>query len=187
MAERLPPKLSKVVLAQEAYKSEPFALPMNNLSAPIDVPVRTLSLLEPEKKLTLANIKLPEEGNSFIVLLTASGPDGYKAVVMPYENPNFKGGDFYMYNNSKKLVFGIVGQSKFAVKPGESMVLRPTGAREERFFDVGLGYGDEDRNKVISTTRWREDKQIRCFVFFYENPKTGWVAFRAVDEFVMQQ
>lgn len=187
VAERLPGNLGEVILANKEYKSEPFDLPKNKLSAPINVPVRTLSLLYPEKKLSLATIKLPEEGNSFIVLLIPSGREGYKSVVMPYENPDFRGGDFYFYNNTRKSVFGIVGKSKFSVKSGESSILRPSGARKERFYDVALGFRDEGKSKVISTTRWREDNRIRSYMFFYENPKSGWVTYRAVDEFVMPQ
>lgn len=38
--------------------------------------------------------------------------------------------------------------------------------------------------RVLCITRWPEDKQARFYVFFYVNPDTKRITYRAVDEFV---
>jgi len=103
---------------------------------------------------------------------------------MPFDNPNFKAGDIYLNNNANKTVLGLVGTSKFLLKPGLGTVLRPKGAREERFYDVRLGVKEAEGNRVLRQTRWPKSEHMRFYVFFYTDPKTKRVTLRAVDEFV---
>ncbi len=184
LAARLPNNLGKVVLTTAEQRSDPFDLPMNNLSLPQEFPARIFNILSVDHKKSLATVTLPEEGKSFVVLLLPSSKQGYTPVVMPFDNPNFKAGDFYLHNNANKTVFGYVGTSKFALKPKRGDVLRPKGARKERFYDVSLGVKEAGGNRVLSMTRWLESKHMRHYVFFYTDPKTKRVACRMVEEFV---
>jgi hypothetical protein len=137
-----------------------------------------------QKNVSLSTITLPEEGVSFIVLLIPSPKGGYSPVVMNAADPSFKPGDIYFHNNADKTVLGFVGTEKFMLPPARGTILRPKGAREEKFYDVGIGVREEQGDRVLSTTRWPEDKESRCYVFFYNNPKNKRVSFRAVDEYV---
>jgi len=184
LAARLPKNLGKVVLATAEARLDPFDLPMNNLSRPQEIPARAFSILSVEHQKSLATVTLPEEGKSFVILLLPSSKQGYTPLVMPFDNPNFKAGDIYLHNNAHKTVLGVVGTSKFALKPKTGNVLHPKGARKERFFDVRLGVKEADGNRVLSMTRWPKSKHMRYYVFFYTDPKTKSVAYRAVDEFL---
>jgi len=184
LAERLPKNLGKVVLASGEERSKPFDLPMNNLSRPQEFPARAFRILSVEQKRSLATVTLPKEGESFVVLLLSTSKNDFTPVVIPFDNPNFKAGDIYLHNNANKAVLGSVGTSKFSLKPGLGTMLHPKGARTVRFYEVLLGVKEEDGNRVLSMTRWPESKHMRFYVFFYTDPKTKRVTYRAVDEFV---
>lgn len=187
LAERIPNDLGQIALVVEDARSEPFDLPMNNLSPPQTPPARAFRLLALDHNRPIASITLPEQGDSFVALLISSPKGGYSSVVMPYRNPKFRPGDIYFHNLADKTVVGFVGTSKFVLPPEKSTVLTPKGARAEKFYDVGLGIREKEGDRVLATTRWPEDKLTRFYVFFYIDPEHGRIAFRAVDEFVQPE
>lgn len=185
LAERVPADLGQVVLSADETRGQPFDLPVNNLSEPMAAPARACKLLSVEKNVPLANLAFPEKGDEFIALLVPSPEGGYKPVIMSAKDPKFKVGDVYFHNHSDKAVLGYVGTAKFTLAPGKGTVLRPAGAKDDTYYDVGFGFHDETKgNRVLSKTRWPVDKHIRSYVFFFVNPSTKKIDFRAVDEFV---
>ena len=140
-----------------------------------------------DKNLSLANVKLPDEGDAFIVLLLRSAKGGYEPVIMPAENPSFKGGDVYFYNNAEKPVLGLLGKTKFTLAPGKGSIQTPSGFGDEKFYHVMLGVREADGNKVIKSMKWPSSKTMRNYVFFYVDPEKKRVTYRAVDEFIAQK
>jgi hypothetical protein len=185
LAEVIPNDLGQVVLANLEARSDPFNLPMNNLSPPQKPPARVFSVWSVGKNASMANVKLPEEGKSFIVLLLMS-PDGggYKPIVMAAGNTAFKGGDVYFHNNANKTVLGILGKTSFSLAPGEGKILTPSGFGDEKYYHVMLGVREAGENKVIKSMKWPSSKTMRNYVFFYVDARKSRVTFRAVDEFV---
>ena len=184
LAERIPNKLGKVVLADKEARSDPFDLPMNNLSRPQKPPARLFSVWAVEKNVSIATVKLPEEGNSFVVLLLPSAKGDYSPVVMPFDNPNFKGGDIYFHNNANKPVLGMIGKAKLSLNPGKGTVLTPRGFGDKRYYHVMLGVRETEGNKVIKSMKWPSSKTMRNYVFFYVDPIRKRITFRGVDEFI---
>ncbi len=183
LAERIPPNLGKVTLANEDIQSDPFNLPMNNLSAPQEPPARAFRIQTINKNIPLATVKLPEEGNSFVVILLPNAEGLYTPIIMPFNGSKFKPGDAYIHNNTPKTVLGFIGTAKFSLRPKRGTVITLKGARKERFYDVGLGVREDDgTNRMIKSTRWPEDKQARFYVFYYVDPKpnasptAGWMS-----------
>jgi hypothetical protein len=183
LAERAPTDLGQILLASAEGRSDPFDLPVNNLSTPQQPPARSFNVWSVSNNVSLATVTLPEEGKSYIVLLVPSSKGGYSPVVMNADDPTFKSGDIYFHNLTEKTVLGFVGTAKFVLSPTKGVVLRPRGARAEKFYDVGLGVREEDGDRVLATTRWPEDPLARFYVFFYMDPETKRIAYRAVDEF----
>lgn len=184
LAQAAPENLGRVVLVADETRSEPFDLPVNNLSGAMNVPAREFTLWSERHQRVLANIRVPEAMDSCIVLLLVTSGGAYRPVVLPREDPSFRGGDIRFLNNSDKPVFGYVGSARFTLQPGRSTVVRPTGAHEGGFYDIGLGVREPDGDRVLRTMRWPEDALARFYVFFYTDPATGRVTYRAVDEFV---
>jgi len=185
LAERVPAEIGQVMLVAKEAKSAPFDLPVSFLSAPQTPPERVFALWSAANNLPLATIALPDEGDSFIVLLFPSNEGGYKHVVISDKNPNFKPGDIYFYNHADKTVMGFVGSAKFILDSAKGLTLRPTNPSGNGvYYDVGLGVREKDGDKPLSIARWPVQKGIRMYVFFFINPRTGKLDFRGVDEFV---
>ncbi|MFK7912203.1 MAG: hypothetical protein AB8F34_16625 [Akkermansiaceae bacterium] len=185
LAERIPKNLGKIVLANKEARSDPFDLPMNNLSRPQKPPARLFSIWSVDRNASLANIRLPEEGNSFVILLLLDPKTGYQPVIMPFNRANFKGGDIYFHNNSDKTVMGILGKAKFSLNPRRGTVVTPRGFGDQRYYHVTLGIKHADRNEVIKSMKWPSSKITRNYVFFYMDPVRKRITYRAVDEFIM--
>lgn len=185
LAERAPAEIGQVMLVAKEAKSALFELPVSYLSAPQTPPQRVFALWSTAKNVSLTNIALPETGNSFIVLLFPANEGGYKHVVISDNNPEFKPGDIYFYNQADKTVMGFVGSAKFTLEPAKGTTLRPTNpSGDGAYYDVGLGVREKEGDKPLSIARWPVQKGIRMYVFFYINPRSGKLDFRAVDEFV---
>ncbi len=184
IAESEPEDLGPVLLAAGEHRSAPFSLPVNNLSPAQSPPDRVFSLWAVDKNVSLAAITLPDDGKSFIVLLVTSPKGGYLPILIPAEDSSFRAGDVYFYNHADKPVLGYVGTAKFSLLPSQSTIVRPTGARAEKFYDVGLGVREPEGDRVLAATRWPEDHISRFYVFFYADPVTKRITYRAVDEFI---
>ena len=187
LAERAPENLGEVLLAVGDKLTPPFALSSERLSDPIPAPARKVELRLKDKPLVLAEIVLPELGSAFIVLLIPDPKGGFLPVIIRADDVNFKGGDVYFYNHTPKPVLGYVGTAKFMLKPEEGKLLRPAGAKEETYYDVGFGVREAEGDRVMRTLRWPVLTRSRSYVFFYQNPVKNRIDFRAVDEFVAPQ
>lgn len=185
LAERAPQEIGKVLLAVKEVKSAPFDLPVNHLSERQSPPARVFAVWSTAKNVSLATVTLPENGDEFIVLLVPSTTGGYSPVVISAADPQFRPGDIYFYNHADKTVLGYVGTAKFVLEPAKGRTLRPEGpSGDGNFYNIGLGVREADGDRPLSTSRWPVQKQMRMYVFFYLNPQTGRLDFRAVDEFI---
>jgi hypothetical protein len=183
-AQTAPANLGDLVMTAGEIRSAPFALPLNNLSEALTAPARAFRLELQEKPTVLATVTLPEAGSDFIILLVPAVKSGFEAVVLPAGDGSFRPGDYYLHNVSRNSVVGKVGTTNFIVPPRAGKVVRPDGAREGRFYDVALGVREGETARVISTSRWPVGKQMRTYVFFFDNPQSQDIDFRAIDEFV---
>jgi hypothetical protein len=185
LAERIPAEIGQVRLMSGEWKSDDFDLPGNHLSPPQTPPERVFEVWSAAKNVSLAKISLPEPATSFVVILVPASKGGYSPVILPANNPNFKAGDVYFYNHADKTVLGYVGTSKFTLAPAKGTMLRPAGPKGDgKYYDVGLGFRDSDGDRPLSLARWPVQEGIRMYVFFYINPTTQRIDFRAVDEFI---
>ena len=184
LAERSNEQIGQVQMAAGEAAGEAFDLPTNHLSTARPAPARAFILRTVDKQLPLAQIKLPEQGKAFIVLLIPSPKGGFSTEIISSNDPSFKGGDVYLFNHSNRPVIGYVGTARFLLDPSKGRVLRPAGAKDNAYFDVGFGVREEQGDRALSSTRWPVDPQARSYVFFFVNPKTNRIDFRAVDELV---
>lgn len=187
LAERVPQGVDQVVMLAAEKTSEAFKPPTKHLSAEITPPARAFELraAAADGRL-LGHIALPEVGDRFIVLLLPAPEAGFRGVVLRSDEPGFRPGDCYLYNDSKQRVVGFIGDKRFQIKPGEGSAIRPVEKISKGFHDVGFGVdvGDDGQTRALSMTRWPIDAQVRSYVFFFLNERTKRVDYRAVDEFI---
>ena len=184
LAERAPGDIGEVVMVAGEARGKAFKLPVNFLSEAQPAPGRVFTIQPVAKAVDLATVTLPEEGKAFNVLLVPAAKGGYTPVVIPAGDPAFKAGDVYFYNHSPKTVLGFVGTAKLILASGKGQILRPEGPRKDQHYDVGFGVREKEGDRVLSKSRWPVDLTNRTYVFFYVNPKTQRVDFRAIDEFI---
>lgn len=185
LAEFAPGDLGQVKLTGEKDQSSVlFDLPTNHLSNPIAVPARELQLFSPKANRPLAKLVLPEAGSQFIVLFITAKEGGYTPIIIDGNAASFRAGDIYFINHTPQTVLGYVGTATFVLESQAGKILRPSGAREGKFYDVGFGVREKEGDRALSTTRWPVDQHSRSYVFFFVSPKTKRVDFRAVDEFI---
>lgn len=183
LAEEAPEQLGQVAVFSGKEKSEGITLPTNQLSPPVNVSGRALVLKTLIKEVPLCPITLPENGSAFAVILVVAKPAGFKPIVVRTDDPNFKAGDVFFINRSEKTILGKLGTTPIALKPGESAKHRPSGAVDNTYYDIAFATRDEAGDKVISSTRWPIDENLRSYLFFFTNAE-GRTTFRAVDEYM---
>ncbi len=183
LAELAPESLGKVCLLFGEAKSEGFTLPTNRLSDPVAAAARVMVLKTVEKQIPLCTITLPEAGKSFAVVLVTAKPTGYQPIVVRTDDPSFKAGDVFFINRSEKTVLGKLGATPLVLKPGETAKTRPTGPIDDTYYDIAFATREEQGDKLISSSRWPVNNDLRNYLFFFTNAQ-GRTTFRAVDEYL---
>lgn len=194
LAERQMPGVAQVVMVGEKGPvGKPFALPGNHLSEPLAAPARTFSLQSVPEGVAedgaggteVARIGLPAEGRRFVVILLPDANRRFRPLVIRTDDQSFRPGDIYFYNLSTASILGKIGAGKFELGPGKGRIETPRPDGDRPFIDVAFGQRMEgEEAKVLSTTRWPIDNRVRAYVFFFVDPMTKRLTYRAVDEFV---
>ena len=183
LAEQFPEALGKVFLHLEKEKTEPFELPTNRLSKPVSVPSRVMVLKTVDKEVPLCTITLPENGQAFAVILVTAKPAGFAPIIVRTDDPSFKAGDVLFINRSEKTVLGKLGGTPLVLKPGESKKDRPSNPVDNTYYDIAFATREETGDKLISSSRWPIENELRSYLFFFTNAQ-GKTTFRAVDEYL---
>lgn len=185
VAQATPDNMGQVVMRIEEKESDPFDLPMNNLTPEMKAPARLFNLALAGGTKPIGEVKLPPEGSSFIVLLLTLRNDRYDAVVLPANGASFRPGDVYLHNTSEVPVLAQIGNKRFTLNPGKGKIHTPTGAIDETYYDVGFLIKEKDgTNRFLSTSRWPVTDRTRSYLFFFKDPLTQRIRFRAVDELI---
>jgi len=126
-----------------------------------------------------------------IVLLLRKGKEnsaGFVVLPVNAQKNDFPGGSFMFINASGSQCAGIIGDKKFALKPGQQKLLTPKPNFNGDVCQVSLSYLREEekgiRWKLFLDGRWSTDKDMRTVAFFYQHPKTGKVSIAPVIEII---
>lgn len=186
LAQSVPDGMEQIVMVANKLSGDPFALPTQNLSDRQTPPARGFALKSVIDDHLLGSVTLPDQGKDFIVLLVVGGKPGYTPIVIDSTTPGFQVGQVYTYNASNQTILGQVGSSRFEIPSGTSLIIKPEGAVENRYYNVAFGLRNEADNHVrlISTSRWPVTKVKRSYLFFFGQPQKNTVTFRAVDEYL---
>lgn len=181
LAQEVSNPQGKVRVLTDAAKSEAIDLPTTALSVPISVASRSLRLQLADNDVMLCSITLPDQGKSFGILLTPEPPAGFVPVVVRLDDPSFKIGDVFFINRAQKTAVIKLGGTELVLEPGKSAKARPTNAVENAYYDVVISERDAKGDKLIASSRWPVDANLRSYVFLTTNPR-GRISYRAVDE-----
>jgi hypothetical protein len=190
LAERQLAGVEQVVITGEKGPvGTPFAPPLNHLTEPMPAPARAFTLQAAPGAdgggAEVARISLPAEGRRFIVILLPDAQRNFRSLVIRADDQGFRPGDVYFHNQSTATIVGKIGARPFEIEPGKGRIETPRPDGDRPFIDVAFGYRVEgEQARVLSTTRWPIDNRVRGYVFFFVDPATKRLTYRAVDEFV---
>lgn len=126
-----------------------------------------------------------------IVLLLRKGKDnsaGFVVLPINAQNNDFPGGSFMFINASGSQCAGVIGDKKFALKPGQQKLLTPKPNFDGDVCQVSLSYLRKEKQamrwKLFLDGRWSTDKDMRTVAFFYQHPKTGKISIAPVIEII---
>jgi len=186
--KKLRPEPVELMIGKE--KTIEVQTPGNELSPPYEVP--------PLESIVVGKTTVNEEGEAVfevygqaksirtskqIILLIRKGKedsDGFIVLPIDGELSNFTGGSYIFINASLLNVGGIIGDSKFALKPGQRSLLRPKPSHEDGICQVTLSYQTGEKWKIFKDTRWPANERYRSLVFFHQNPVSGRLAVSPV-------
>ena len=174
-----------VVLKSGKAETQPIELPTHGLSEPIQVTARTLSVATPSKGeqsgRILDTLQLPGSGRRFLLLLIPT-KNAYASRVVRLDDPGFDPGDLCFLNLTEVPVGGTLGPGKFLARQGIPEIVAAPEPGDKPFYQVRFFYKDAEQTRPLADTRWPHDEQVRTSVFFFRNPQSGRLTYRAVDE-----
>ena len=178
-----------VCVMDSEIRKPAFEIPTTCLSESQSVTTRSLVLVESTAPtgampVPLATLRLPDKGSDFRIILVPAENNDYRAVVVRGDDPKFSSGDFFFLNLSTHEVLGRLGTAKLDLKPGAKEIIRPGGAKSDKFFEVKFARRAESGFIPLTNTCWPVVNDNRSFLIFY-NGRSGRPTYRAVDEFMM--
>jgi hypothetical protein len=172
-------------------------LPTNHISQAYQVPALLNWALGKSSGPDIKNFSFESYGTapsvntkSQLVLVIRSDKDessDLQLATLDFSQDGFGGGEYLFMNATMVDIAGIIGEQKFALKPGKSTLLAPeptktTGDRGysyARFF-----FRNNDAAKGFFSATWRLNERARSMVFFYHDPGTKQIRLHIIRSFL---
>ncbi|MFU8893644.1 MAG: hypothetical protein ACNA8L_08450 [Luteolibacter sp.] len=180
-------------------KTLEFIAPSNSFSKPHQVPKLSTWALgrmteteegKPSFKV-FGQAKSLNSNNQLILLIrTGNHPkDGIKVIALDSQLSQFGGGEFFYYNASSFEIGGMMGNSRFILKPGEHRIIKPKAedleVKEGMAFvqAVHLYRKGELQNPFFNST-WHVNPKARSMVFFYQDNDAKRLKMHTLQDFL---
>lgn len=188
-AQTLPAEMPQIVMRSGEEKSPPFEISAEFFSQPQSAIARSFVLQAVDSDKEFARIQLPEKGGRFVVLLVLAGGGKVSPVIIPDDRAAFRGGDVHVHNSSAKTVLGLLGTTKFQLRPRASQMVRPAGLADEAFYEVRFAHEEVGATpRMFSSARWPAGLKERCYVFFYNDHRNpDRVLYRVISEVLLPE
>jgi len=172
-------------------------LPTNHISKAYKVPALKSWALgkssdESAQKFSFQSYGITPSINSpkQLVLVTRAGSEnssGIQLATLDYSPDGFGGGEYLFMNATKVDIAGIIGETKFALKPGKSTLVAPEPTKKQGDRDYSYArffFRNEDTAKGFFSATWRLNERARSMVFFYHDPDTMQIRLHIVRSFL---
>lgn len=125
-----------------------------------------------------------------LILLIRKGKenkDGLRVIPMDNNTGNFGGGQFFFMNAAKVDIAGMLGGTKFALKPGTHTIIEPVELRKregaEQIF-TEFFFRKEDEARPFFSSSWPANKKARSMVFFYHDTTNERLRFHSIRDYI---
>lgn len=176
-------------------------IPTNAFSEPYKVPrlaTWAVGKLEPAKSAD-ANPVFTSYGTApalasanQLILLIRNGKenaDGMRMIPLDNNTDHFGGGKFLFMNAAKVDIAGMLGGTRFALKPGKHVIIEPKevnrreGGGPEGFFTEFYFRKETEARPFFSST-WPANKKARSMVFFYHDTTNNRLRMHTIRDYI---
>lgn len=179
--------LNGVVLAAGDERTDSFNIPDNGFSLPIAPPTAdcgfVLGIADGDGVRRLADVRLPEDGRRFLVLMLPAGNGSVRPMVIRADDPGFRAGHVMILNLAPQPLAADLGGQRLEFAPGSRTVFRPRREGNLANYQVRFYHMQDGAPSVFAATLWPYFEGKRAYVFLHMDPRRGAPTFRAIDEF----
>lgn len=127
-----------------------------------------------------------------IILLIRKGKenkDGMQVIPIDNNSNNFGGGKFFFMNASKVDIAGMLGETKFALKPGSQTIVAPAKiikgneTKGDGLFTEFYFRKEEEARPFFSST-WPHNEKARSMVFFYHDLTNDRLRMHTIRDYI---
>ncbi len=127
-----------------------------------------------------------------LILLIRNGKenkDGMRVIALDNQTNNFGGGQFFFLNASKVDIAGMIGGTKFALKPGSHSIIEPKEMNpreggEPNLFFTEFFFRKEEEARPFFSSSWPSNKKARSMVFFYHDTKNERLRMHTIRDYI---
>jgi hypothetical protein len=127
-----------------------------------------------------------------IILLIRNGKenkDGLQVIPMDNRSNHFGGGQFFFMNAAKVDIAGMLGGTKFTLKPGKFTIIKPTELKQREEAGKGLFFTEfyfrkDDEARPFFSSSWPHNDKARSMVFFFHDINNDRLRMHTIRDYV---
>lgn len=121
-----------------------------------------------------------------LILLVRKGgedSDGFEVIPIANDVAGFGASKFLFMNAAKVDIAGEAGGEKFALKPGNHVVVKPKPGPNGRTFHAMFYFRREDEARPFFSSKWPISEESRGLIFFYHDPDSNRLRLHTIRDF----
>ena len=120
----------------------------------------------------VAAVDLPMNCARVLLACLKSGDAPVKLVAYDIGKARIDAGDYRFFNFSHSTVSVILGERKFAIKPGqESLISDVSWKKEVSELDIAMAIMKENEMKAVYSAQWGNRPGRRNYIFLFDGPQ----------------
>lgn len=127
--------------------------------------------------------------NQLILLIRIGkeNKDGMRVIPLDNHNAHFGGGQFFFMNAAKVDIAGMLGGTKFTLKPGAHTIIEPVEIRKRKEADqvfTEFFFRKEEEARPFFSSTWPANKKARSMIFFYHDPHNDRLRMHTIRDYL---
>lgn len=120
----------------------------------------------------IAAVDLPTNSERVLLACLKTGESPLKLMAYDISKARIDAGDYRFFNFSHSTVSVILGERKFAVKPGQESVISDAAWKKEvSEIDVAMAIPKDDQMKPVYSAQWGNRPGRRNYIFLFDGPQ----------------
>ena len=115
--------------------------------------------------------------------------DGFELIAINNDSSNFGGGKYLFFNASNIDISGEIGDSKFAIKPFNHTLIKPSPEEpkddSKNLYVITRFLKDPQSNPFYSST-WRYNERVRSLVVFYNESINKSLRIHTIRDYLIE-